>query len=212
MIRYRMEFLAKNKAHNITIFAAFVVSVISYVILSGTHNPKTDTELKLDQPQSSVSDKQMEGKPVQVAVDVGGAVNKPGVYYLPIDSRLTDALKRAGGVSTSADKKRVSREMNLSTILTDQQKIYIPSVGEEYDAVFSNSSNARPDSPQQPTDSSKMNINTATAGELDSLDGVGPATAAKIVAGRPFTTVQDLLDLKILSKSVFEGIQDRLTI
>lgn len=120
--------------------------------------------------------------PRTVAVDVEGAVRRPGLYHLPTGTRTADAIARAGGVTRRADKTLV----NLAAPLTDGEQVLVPRVG-----GVSARAGAAASSPTAPVD-----LNSATVEQLDTLPGVGPVTAQKIVEYRqehgPFTSVDQL--------------------
>lgn len=134
-----------------------------------------------------------------IAADIEGAVVRPGLYKLPQDSRFQDALVAAGGMSASANRDYVAKNLNLATKLTDGAKIYIPFVGE----AFGNS--------LVPT-GGLMNINSASEPQLEGLPGIGPASASKIIEGRPYNSVEDLLNKKIVGSKVFSQIKDKITV
>lgn len=136
-------------------------------------------------------------EPTELVVDVSGAVEKPGVYRLAGGSRINDVLIAAGGLSAKADRDWCNQHLNLAQKLIDGVKIYIPEKGE---ALSVN------------PESALININTATAGELDTLAGVGPATAAKIIQARPYTTVAELLSKKVLTAKVYEAIKNKISV
>jgi competence protein ComEA len=127
--------------------------------------------------------------PVPVlVVDVVGAVNRPGLYRVPQGSRIADALARAGGETKHADSLLV----NLAAPLADGEQVIVPSV-----AAFGSSGAAAPASATAaPSPTAPVDLNTATAEQLDALPGVGPVTAEKIIAYRqahgPFTSVDQL--------------------
>ncbi len=139
--------------------------------------------------------------PTRIAVHVVGAVHQPGVYHLPSTARADDAVRAAGGATTSADLRRV----NLAAALTDGAQLWIPRFGER---APNTSLPAGPSTQGNPTGSTAnspaapliVNINNATAAELDQLPGVGPSTARAIVDHRsrngPFATVDDLLAVR----------------
>ena len=122
-----------------------------------------------------------------VLVHVAGAVVEPGVYELSGDARVRDAIVAAGGPTETADWNA----LNLAAVVGDGVKVYVPSVGE----VVSPSLIA-PASPVSGQPSAPIDVNVATAAELEALPGVGPATAAAIVTERerngPFVGVDDL--------------------
>lgn len=131
----------------------------------------------------------------KIKVDIAGAVEKPGVYELPYNSRIADALIPAGGLAATADREAISKTINLAQKITDGSKIYFPSINEK--SLVKNS---------------LVNINSATLSELDSLVGVGAITAQKIVDNRPYQNISDLVSKKILSKAAFDKIKDKLSV
>lgn len=135
----------------------------------------------------------------KIKADIEGAIVKPGVYELPSGSRIQDLLIIAGGLAASADRDWISKNLNLAAKLTDGGKVYIPEIGEKADR--SNTSNMP----------NIININTASAGELDRLSGIGPVTAQKIIDNRPYQTTEELLTRKIVGKSTFEKIKDKIS-
>lgn len=135
-----------------------------------------------------------------IVIDIEGAVVKPGLYKLPQDSRIQDSLIAAGGLSVSADREYIAKNLNLATKLTDGAKIYVPSVGEAVigGAVLNSSS--------------QININTGSQSSLEDLPGIGPVTAAKIIEGRPYGSVDELLSKKIVGNKVFGQIKDKISV
>ena len=122
-----------------------------------------------------------------VLVHVAGAVVEPGVYELSGDARVRDAIVAAGGPTETADRNA----LNLAAVVGDGVKVYVPSVGEVVPPSL-----IAPASPVSGQPSAPIDVNVATAAELEALPGVGPATAAAIVTERerngPFVGVDDL--------------------
>jgi competence protein ComEA len=145
----------------------------------------------------------------QIAIDVEGAVLKPGVYMLPFDSRVQDALIVAGGMSDKADRLKVAKGMNLAAKLIDGGKIYIPFQGDSASTAQGGGSS---ENVLGDATSSMVNINTASDSELDGLSGVGPSTVKKITANRPYGSIDELLSKKVVGKSVFEKIKGAITV
>jgi len=137
---------------------------------------------------------------LEIVVDVEGAVMQPGVYKLTTDKRMVDALAAAGGLSSDADRNWVEKNINLAGKLTDGLKIYIPRDGEE--VLSENDGGA--------TAVSVININLASISDLETLPGVGEVTAQKIVDGRPYTTIEELLEKKIVGSATFEKIKAKI--
>lgn len=134
-----------------------------------------------------------------ISIDIEGAVVNPGVYKLNQNSIIQDALVVSGGLASDADREFVSKNINLASKLIDGAKIYIPKLGESV-------------SDKDVSDvTALININTASAETLDTLPGIGSVTADKIISNRPYLTINELLDKKVLSSKVFTQIKDRIT-
>ncbi len=143
-----------------------------------------------------------------LSVDVSGAVSKPGVYDLSDGSRIEDAVALAGGFTEGVNKEYISKSLNMAQKLSDGTKIYIPFEGEQPARIATQSVAGGGNT----SNNSSVNINTATQAELESLPGIGPVTASKIISDRPYQTIEDLLNKKIVSKTVFDKIKDQLVL
>jgi competence protein ComEA len=134
--------------------------------------------------------------PEALVVHVSGAVNRPGLVTLPAPSRVADAIAGAGGAKPGADLAG----LNLASSVHDGDQIVVPLVGAE-------------PMPGQPTDQG-IDINRATATELEVLPGVGPVLAARIVAYRdlhgPFAAVEDLLDVGGIGEAKLAAMRDSI--
>lgn len=131
-----------------------------------------------------------------IMVDISGAVVKPGVYSLSSDSRVQDAVIKAGGFAEDADRMEIARSINLAEKITDGEKIYIPFNGETLGAMTGATG--------------KVSLNKATSNDLDQLPGIGPVTAEKVISNRPYQKIEDLLSKKVVSQSVFEKIKEKI--
>lgn len=159
------------------------------------------------------------GKEAQVKtmlVDIEGAVVKSGVYKLPQESRIQDAFVAAGGLGAAADRDYVAKNFNLATKLTDGAKIYVPSIGEAVNGVSAPSTSSEGivvGSPRFAGEAGALiNINTSSESQLDSLPGIGPVTAQKIISGRPYNSIDELLGKKIVGAKVFDQIKEKIAI
>jgi len=138
--------------------------------------------------------------PTKIKVDIEGAVIRPGVYELSSDQRIQDLLVLGGGLSSSADRAYVAQNLNLAAKLTDGGKVYIPQVGEVRSGIVDGANIL-----------AKVNINTASISELDTLPGIGPVTAQKIISNRPYQLPEDLKNKKVVNLATFEKIKDLIT-
>ncbi|OGC45487.1 hypothetical protein A2V49_02665 [candidate division WWE3 bacterium RBG_19FT_COMBO_34_6] len=196
-----------NQVKNINyilLIIVYLLSVISAIIFVFIYFNKKENNIVIendfiDQEESTISGKE------EIVVDLSGAVNLPGVYRLENGSRLSDLIKVAGGFNEDASEKIIGKIINLSQKLSDSQKIYIPYKWDESEVIdtaplgkietivlpeIENTSNNIENNPDNEP-KTKININTASAEELDSLQGIGPAYAQKIISNRPYSNVED---------------------
>jgi competence protein ComEA len=127
-----------------------------------------------------------------VVVDVEGAVRQPGLVRLRSGARVAEAVSRAGGFAPKADRAGV----NLAAPLADGQQVVVPRAGAPPTRVASGSASASRSASASPAPGEPVSLNTATAEQLDTLPGIGPVTAQKIVTFReqhgPFHSVDGL--------------------
>ena len=166
----------------------------------------------------------------EIAVHVAGAVKVPGVYYLSINARVHEAIEKAGGGTDQAD----IHSLNLAATIRDGEQIDVPEIrqipdmkqntpvsnaAQEYTIPTSTDLSATPQPSMRgstPSDASRININTATSQELQTLRGIGPALAQRIVEYRQtsggFSTVNDLTNVKGIGPKTLEKIRDSITV
>ncbi len=165
-----------------------------------------------NQPKVEILGSETEEKILgKVVAEASGEVQKPGIYELEVGSRVNDLLIIAGGLSANADRDWVAKNVNMAAKLQDGAKLYIPKAGVITGEV---SSSKQPASPrgEQVASEDKININTASESELDTLWGVGPATAKKIIEGRQYQRTEELLEKKIVKSNVWSEIKDKITV
>lgn len=170
-----------------------IVLIIGGMIYSGSTKRSAQ-----DFPKESIVDAQRE-----ISVDVSGAVVKPGVYKLKQGARVEDAIQAAGGFAPESNGEYISKYLNMAQKLSDGGKIYVPVAGESGPGVQGG---------MGASTKSKVNINTASQAEIEALPGIGPVTASKIISDRPYRSVDELVNKKIVSKTVFEKIKDSVVI
>jgi competence protein ComEA len=139
-----------------------------------------------------------------LVIDVTGEVVSPGVYELPAGSRVIDAIKAAGG----ARPKAALSELNLARIIKDGEQIYVDPI---YTAGSPTRAGSKATAPRGP-----ININRANASDLDSLDGIGPVIAKRIIAYRttngPFVVLEDLLKVSGIGDAKFAQFKEKIRV
>ena len=166
----------------------------------------------------------------EIVVHVTGAVKSPGVYYLSAGARVHEAIEKAGGRTDRAD----IHSLNLAAKIRDGQQIDVPEIRQipdvEQDPPISSADQEStiPTTPNlsvtpqpsmqrsAPSDGSRININTATSQELQTLPRIGPALAQRIIEYRrisgEFSTVDDLTNVKGVGEKTLEKIRDSITV
>lgn len=139
-----------------------------------------------------------------LVIDVTGEVVSPGVYELPAGSRVIDAIKAAGG----ARPKAALSDLNLARVMKDGEQIYVDLI---YTSGTRVRAGAKTSAPRGP-----ININRATASELDSLDGIGPVIAKRIIAYRTtngaFVAIEDLLKVSGIGDAKFAQFKEKIRV
>jgi competence protein ComEA len=183
------------------LFVTLILLVLAGLVFFQTHRPEPDpillsTATPLPSPEASPT-----ARPMRVYVS--GAVKQPDVYALPPDSIVKDALLAAGGPASEADLDRI----NLALAVTDGQQIHVPRLGEDNLPVEPAS--------DLPDPEAKININTADQATLESLPGIGPALAQRILdyrqANGPFGKADDIMEVSGIGPATFEQIRGLIT-
>ena len=187
---FDLNFTSIQKRALLTI-SAVVVVVSVFVVIRGNMDEVIAPPVVVEQVQAP-----------QIFVDVTGAVNAPGVYTLTASSRVIDAIKAAGGSAAGADLSTI----NLARVLADGEQIYV-------DAAVTNSKGVRISATKR---SGPISINRATVSDFDSLDGIGPVIARRIVEYRkthgPFMTIEDLQKVSGIGEAKFAQIKSKIRI
>jgi len=203
----------------IGLLGAAVVAVVAAVVWMSSAAPA-----KLDVSGGSEFDPAATAESVSIpttapagilVVDIEGAVARPGLQQLATGSRVGDAIAAAGGYAPTVDIDAAAAQLNLASPLADGDKVHVPARGEVVAAAES-SFIARDPSVVGPSGvGGLINVNTATSDELDTLPGIGPVTAAKIIAAReeaPFATVDELVSREVVGSATFEKLKALVTV
>jgi competence protein ComEA len=143
-----------------------------------------------------------------LVVDVEGGVARPGIVQLPSGSRIADAIAAAGGYSPAADMAAAAAQINLAATLRDGQQVLVPLEGSSGGGSGGSGGGSG-------GGGGLVDLNSASADALDALPGIGPVTVQKIIAARadqPFTTLEELVERKVMTSSQLEGIRDLVTL
>lgn len=212
--------LQKYKIEVFLITASLIIVLISLTIFIKNNQTASETE---DTSDTEV----VKSVNYKIFADIAGAVAKPDVYEVTAGARLKHVILLAGGLSEDADRTYFARNFNLARLVGDQEKIYIPSTWEINSGIFIESprtldyvlpaevpsNETKAGSPVYPNQQTTLiNINSATLAELDQLPGIGKILAQKIISNRPYSTIEDLLNKKVINKSVFEKIKSQISI
>lgn len=164
----------------------------------------TSQELLLDASSENIATESASEN--SITIDIEGEVMQPGVYSLPADARVQDALAAAGGLSENANREYIAKTVNLAAKLQDGAKLYFPSQTESLSTGQSLNTSS------QVMGSATININQASQSELDALPGIGPVTSQKIIDNRPYASIDELLSKKILGQKVFTQVKEKLSV
>lgn len=219
------DFNKKNKIILIVIVA--IVAIISYYFIfdrkeEWLNNQEQNLEIKEeiktnDRIENNSNEQQLE-KNENIIVHVSGAVNKEGIVELKNNSRIIDAIDKAGGLKDEADITNI----NLAYIIEDGMKIHIPSK-EEKESTIIVESNIDSGTVEQSNEIKsnnnkklKININTATKTDLETLPGIGESTALKIIEYRKekgkFKLIEDIKQVNGIGENKFNKIKELITV
>ena len=220
----KMNFGALQTAHKVAIVVLAATAIVTVTFITSLNSPEEIAvqSFAIESPPSAVDFSEDE-----IRVEISGGVAQPGVISLPDGSRLIDGISAAGGWGERVDPLRVELCLNLAAPLEDGSAIRIPTrddrlllglTGVECGPLFSGASEiaaaAAGGSDDTGATGGKIDLNKATAEELDTLPGIGPATAAKIIASRaesPFIIVDDLRARGLISERVLGEIRALVT-
>lgn len=213
-----------NKKQKIVLF---IIIIITLGIAYYTYTIKINDQFNIEEQNLEIEENEREKEinenikeNTKIIVHVSGAVRNEGIVELKEKSRIADAIEMVGGVTEDAYMK----DVNLATILEDGMKIYIPtkeevekqrentndSVSKDTNLdIYNNSSNTR-------KKNNKVNINTATKEELDTLPGIGESTANKIISYREekgnFKSIEEIKEVSGIGDSKYEQIKNLIEI
>ena len=193
------------------VLACIVVACIVLVVLALVRFVPTETSASQDFEAPAQAEEQaaseQDSDVRQVGVDVEGAVASPGLYLVSADARVNDAVAAAGGMTSDADRQRV----NLAQKVEDGMQVYVPS-HEEAPAATGTTTTGAGQASSSGASKGKVNLNTASAEELQTLSGIGPSLSQRIIdyrqANGPFKSVDDLRKVSGIGDTRFKNLKD----
>lgn len=216
-----MDILNKKQKVVLVIIVMLVLLFIgSYIISKANKSGYTELEIDNNEAHSDIignetNDMEKELEDKEIIIHVTGAVKKQGIVKVKQSSRISDVIDKAGGVSSKADLSKI----NLAYIVQDGQKIYVPSTDDKEDVntvIEEAGTNVIKDGTNTSNKGSKININKASQTELETLTGIGPSTALKIINYRNsngnFKTIDDIKNVPGIGESKFDNIKNDICI
>ena len=213
--------LEKNNLHKTIIIG--IVIIINTILIIGIiyiinkkendiDDYSEDLYINISIIDNSTDTNEIEENTEKIIIYITGEVNNPGVYELDLDSRITDAIEKAGGVTANANLENV----NLAYKLSDGQKIKIPSIKDENNGnnIIANDEDVNIQDMNNKNE--KININTASKSELTSLSGIGESTAQKIIDYRNengnYKSIEDIKKVSGIGDSKYNQIKDYIKV
>ena len=184
-----------------------------FMLKPAPHTPVKETNLQAEVAavsKDSSTEKEEKEEPLEqdlITVDVKGAVKAPGIYDLPVGSRVNDVVQKAGGLTEQAD----SKSLNLAQKVSDEALVYVPAKGEE-----SASEKTGSGAPSSTSKDKKVNLNKASMEELKQVKGLGGKRAQDIIDHREtngkFKSVDELKKVSGIGAKTIEKLKDYVTV
>lgn len=206
-----MDWLQEHKKYVLS--AAVVVVLLIFYLISTFFNEVNvlgeggweETEGVLNEMDEDLQTEE-EMVDEEILVDVKGAVLKPGVYKATVGDRVIDLIDKAGGLGEGANEKAI----NFAERVTDEMVLYVPMIGEEAEEMVSTLAGSTGGDP------GKINLNTASQTELETLPGIGPAKAQAIIDYRensgPFKAIEDIRSISGFGEKTFEKLKEHISV
>ncbi|MGI5949094.1 DUF655 domain-containing protein [Peptoniphilus sp.] len=203
------DFFKKNLVY---ILALILVVIIGYQYYNShdqyenellAYDTSDDKSFSQSENKSDIQIETKEDEIEELYVHISGAVKNPGLYKMKPNSRIADAIEEAGGSLDDANLDAI----NLAAKLSDEDKIYLPKIGEEVPSIATSTSTSS-------TNAEKINLNTADLNSLTNIPGVGEKTAQKILEYREknrFKNIEDIKNVDGIGDKKFESMKDFIT-
>jgi competence protein ComEA len=219
------SFILKHPVELVLIITSSITTATSYFLYVNKNSNFSNSDvLAANTHNTDITERKLSDS---YFIDVSGAVLNPDLYEVTPGARLKDVIDLAGGLSSEADSFFVGRNFNMAKMLKDQEKIYIPFISDIVNGTFveetrmldylnpvDNTAFSSTENLDNQIKNSEglISINSATSEELDTLPGIGPTTAQKIIDNRPYSSVDELLSKKVVKSNVFGNIKEFITL
>ncbi len=212
-----MDYILHHREKTIKYLVAFLFILIALFILLGKDG---EEELLIEGRENTSTVEQLAAEesleenpePKEIFVHLSGAVNKPGVLKLSEGTRVYEAVEMAGGLEVDAD----SSGINLARTLQDEERIHIPREGEVQTSPVLYTNNPMQSMVGGTGQSGLININSADSAALQTLTGIGPSTAEKIMDYRqssgPFRSIEQIKEVSGIGEKTYEKFKDKICI
>lgn len=210
-----MEFLSKKQKIFLGVLAIIMLIFIGYYIIKKTENYSYE-ELEIIEENTVIENSEKineEETTEEIIVHIMGEVENEGIIKIKKDARIADVIDEAGGTTNEADLSKI----NLAYSVKDGQKIYIPNINDEKnEEEYITEEAGDKVVVEEEGETSKININTAKQTELETLSGIGPSTALKIIDYRKengkFETIEDIKNVPGIGDAKFENIKESICV
>jgi competence protein ComEA len=193
------------------LFVGFAVFICSRLVFQNLPLSGMKTGSGADTTISTEDDPVTPGSAAEVVVEVAGAVQNPGLYELVASSRVGDVLTLAGGLTRDASASYFGSEINLAKKIKDEEKIYVPYIWDVANATKVSSSieaiGVTSELSRLKTEGGLVDIDKASAEDLDALPGIGPAYAQRLVENRPYQDWNEVVTKSKVPEAVLEKIR-----
>lgn len=208
-----MDILNKKQKIIIVIIVAFMLLFIGGYIINKTNSSKyieLETEENLETENTIISKENIVEE--KIIVHVTGAVEKQGIVEIEHGARILDIIDAAGGATNDADLTKI----NLAYEVEDGQKIYVPNINDQENIEYITKEAGENVLENNIEKNSKVNINKASQTELETLSGVGPSTALKIINYREqngdFKNIEDIKNVPGIGEAKFESLKESICV
>lgn len=190
------------------ILILFILSILIFFYITSNNQPDNIILNELYTENSLTT----ENSSSEIVVHIAGSVQNPGIVTLSEGSRIIDVISSAGGATSDADLSKI----NLAYVVSDAQKIYIPSIYDDSTETNYITNLSGENVIEEKNNSSTININSASQTDLENLPGIGPSTAIKIINYRnengKFKKTEDLMNVPGIGQSKFNSLKDYISI